>query len=76
MAIMVIFGPYRQDGESFSIILTDVDAELAMGLQTVVEQVRIDGHSDGRIRSPELNGVFWADRKPKIVRDFHRDYTY
>jgi diguanylate cyclase (GGDEF)-like protein len=43
-------GPYRRGGESFSVILTNVDPEPAMKfaemLRAVVEQVRIDSYSN------------------------------
>lgn len=45
-------GPYRQ-GESFIVVLSDVDAEPAVkfanALRAVIEQVRIDGYSDLKI---------------------------
>jgi diguanylate cyclase (GGDEF)-like protein len=46
-------GPYRQGGESFSVILSDMDAGLAVSFANAVrgsiEQVRIDGHPDLKV---------------------------
>jgi len=46
-------GPYREGGESFSVILTNVDAEAAMrfadALRAAVEQVRIDQYFELKV---------------------------